>query len=512
MTVKYGEILRLASKGFSQRNIALSVPCSRNTVAKVLERAKELELNWPLPEGMDEPELSKRLFGQEDTALQSSRRMPNYEYIRKELLKNGVNRKLLWTEYLEECRQCGEQPLMYSQFCYYIQQDEQKRRATAHIPRRPGEQIEVDWAGDSAYVTDPETGEAIEAKIFVGVLTYSQYAYVEAFPDEKTPSWIKAHVHMFEYFGGAAKILVPDNTKTAVNPRGDWYTQELNTTYHELAEHYGTAIIPARVRKPKDKPNAEGNVGHVSTWIVAALRNEQFFSFEELNEAIQSKLERYNASKFQKKDGSRLSLFKDEEALLLIPLPAAPYELAEWKAATVQYNYHVACDNMFYSVPAEHLGEKVNLRITENTVEVFAGQDRIASHSRLHGRKGQYSTLPEHMPADHREFFEWNGDRFRSWAKDIGKNTFCVIDAMLTSARVEQQAYRGCMGLLKLAKKYSKSKMEAACAKALEYTSVPSYKAVKNILAAAKLPEDSSPATSISSKYGITRGADYYKR
>ena len=163
---------------------------------------------------------------------------------------------------------------------------------------------------------------------------------------------------------------------------------------------------------------------------------------EELNEAIQSKLERYNASKFQKKDGSRLSLFKDEEALLLIPLPAAPYELAEWKAATVQYNYHVACDNMFYSVPAEHLGEKVNLRITENTVEVFAGQDRIASHSRLHGRKGQYSTLPEHMPADHREFFEWNGDRFRSWAKDIGKNTFCVIDAMLTSARVEQQAYR----------------------------------------------------------------------
>ena len=512
MTVKYGEILRLASKGFSQRNIALSVPCSRNTVAKVLERAKELELNWPLPEGMDEPELSKRLFGQEDTALQSSRRMPNYEYIRKELLKNGVNRKLLWTEYLEECRQCREQPLMYSQFCYYIQQDEQKRRATAHIPRRPGEQIEVDWAGDPAYVTDPETGEAIEAKIFVGVLTYSQYAYVEAFPDEKTPSWIKAHVHMFEYFGGAAKILVPDNTKTAVNPRGDWYTQELNTTYHELAEHYGTAIIPARVRKPKDKPNAEGNVGHVSTWIVAALRNEQFFSFEELNEAIQSKLERYNASKFQKKDGSRLSLFKDEEAPLLIPLPAAPYELAEWKAATVQYNYHVACDNMFYSVPAEHLGEKVNLRITENTVEVFAGQDRIASHSRLHGRKGQYSTLPEHMPADHREFFEWNGDRFRSWAKDIGKNTFCVIDAMLTSARVEQQAYRGCMGLLKLAKKYSKSKMEAACAKALEYTSVPSYKAVKNILAAAKLPEDSSPATSISSKYGITRGADYYKR
>ena len=512
MTAKYGEILRLASKGFSRRNIALSVPCSRNTVAKVLERAKELNLSWPLPDGMDELELSKRLFGQENKPQQSCRRMPNYEYIRKELLKNGVNKKLLWTEYLEECRQCGEQPLMYSQFCYYIQQDEQKRRATAHIPRRPGEQIEVDWAGDPAYVTDPDTGEAIEAKIFVGVLTYSQYAFVEAFPDEKTPSWISAHVHMFEYFGGVAKILVPDNTGTAVNHRGDWYTQELNTTYHELAEHYGTAIIPARVRKPKDKPNVEGNVGHVSTWIVAALRNEQFFSFEELNEAIQSKLEQYNASKFQKKDGSRRSLFKEEEAPLLIALPPTPYELAEWKEATVQYNYHVAYDNMFYSVPAEHLGEKVNLRITENTVEVFSEQNRIASHCRLHGRKGQYSTVSEHMPANHREFFEWNGERFRKWARSIGENTYRVVDAMLTSAKVEQQAYRGCMGLLKLAQKHSKSKVDAACAKALEYTATPSYKAVKNILAAAKLPEESPSAQSTSNKYGITRGADYYKR
>ena len=512
MTVKYGEILRLASKGFSRRNIALSVPCSRNTVAKVLARAEELGLSWPLPEGMAEPELTQKLFGQEDNVPCSSRRMPNFEHIRKELLKNGVNKKLLWTEYLEECRQCGEQPLMYSQFCYYIQQDEKKRRATAHIPRKPGEQVEVDWAGDPAYVTDPNTGEAIVARIFVGVLTYSQYAYVEAFPDEKTPSWIKAHVHMFEYFGGAAKILVPDNTKTAVNHKGGWYTQELNTTYHELAEHYGTAIIPARVRKPKDKPSVEGNVGHVSTWIVAALRNEQFFSFEELNEAIRIKLERYNSANFQKKDGSRQSLFKEEEASLLIPLPATAYELAEWKEATVQYNYHVSYDSMFYSVPAEYLGDKVNLRITENAIEVYMGENRIASHTRLRGRRGQYSTIPEHMPADHREYFEWNGERFRKWAKSIGENTFQVVDAMLTSARVEQQAYRSCMGLLKTADKYSKVKFELACAKALKYTPTPSYKVIKNILATAKLSEAGTPAASTSSKYGITRGADYYRR
>ena len=315
MTVKYGEILRLASKGFSRRNIALSVPCSRNTVAKVLERAEKLGLSWPLPDGMTELELSRKLFGQEEKLPQSSRRMPDFEYVRKELLKNGVNKKLLWTEYLEECRQCGEQPLMYSQFCYYIQQDENKRRATMHIKRKPGEQVEVDWAGDTAKLVDPYTGKIEEAYIFVGVMTYSQYAYVEAFADEKQQSWIDANVHMLEYFGGVAKILVPDNTKTAVNHNGDWYTQELNATYHEMAEHYGTAIIPARVRRPKDKPNAEGNVGHVSTWIIAALRNEQFFSFEELNKAIRSKLEKYNAAKFQKKDGSRQSLFETHATL-----------------------------------------------------------------------------------------------------------------------------------------------------------------------------------------------------
>ena len=512
MTTKYGEILRLASKGFSRRNIALSVPCSRNTVAKVLDRAEELGLSWPLPDRMTEKEITRKLFGQGEKESRTTRRMPNYEYIRKELLKNGVNKKLLWTEYLEECKQCGVQPLMYSQFCYYIQQDEKKRRATAHIPRKPGEQIEVDWAGDPAYVIDPNTGEAVEAKIFVGVLTYSQYAYVEAFPDEKTASWIQAHINMFEFFGGVAKILVPDNTTTAVTHKGGWYTQELNKTYRELAEHYETAVIPARVRKPKDKPNVEGNVGHVSTWIVAALRKEQFFSFEELNKAIRLKLKGYNATNFQKKDGSRKSLFEEEEAPLLLPLPANRYELAEWKEVPVLFNYHVSYDDMYYSVPSERLDDRVDLRITAQTIEVFYNQERIASHKRLYGRKGQYSTVKEHMPENHQKYFEWNGDRFRSWAKRIGENTFQVVDSMLTTAKVEQQAYRSCMGLLKLADRHSKSKLDQACAKALEYTASPSYKAVKNILAAANLPEEENLELKKINQYGVTRGADYYKR
>lgn len=201
---------------------------------------------------------------------------------------------------MEDCRANGEEPLMYSQFCYHIQQDEQKHRATMHINRKPGEQVEVDWAGDPATVIDPDTGEIIKTYIFVGVMTYSQYAYVEAFLDMKQKSWINAHVHMYEYFGGVARILVPDNCKTAVVHNGGWKDQQINETYQELAEHYGTAIIPARGRTPKDKPNAEGTVGNISTWITAALRNEQFFSLAELSRAIREKLEQFNRRLFQK--------------------------------------------------------------------------------------------------------------------------------------------------------------------------------------------------------------------
>jgi transposase len=290
---KYREILRLKSLGFSERNIALSCNVSRKTVAKVSSRAQELNISWPLEENQTDAVLEETMF---------PKTIPDYNYIRKELLKNGVSKKLLWTEYCEECQLNNEDPLMYLQFCYYILQDEQRRRATMHIPRKPGEQVEVDWASDPAHIIDPDTGEITDVRLFVGVMTYSQFAYVEAFINEQQRAWISAHVHMYEYFGGVAKILVPDNCTTAVNHRkSTWYTQELNTTYHEMAEHYGTAIIPARVRKPKDKPNAEGSVGNISTWITATLRNEQFFSLEELNKEIRKKLEKYNSNLFKRK-------------------------------------------------------------------------------------------------------------------------------------------------------------------------------------------------------------------
>ena len=392
---KYREIIRLTGLGFSQRDIMASCGVAQKTVVKVQKRAKELNLSWPLDDAMTDTELQRLMFSKENK-VSPNKRIPDYAYIHKELLRNGVSKKLLWTEYMEDCRANGEEPLMYSQFCYHIQQDEQKRRAAMHINRKPGEQVEVDWAGASATVIDPDTGEIIKAYIFVGVMTYSQYAYVEAFLDMKQKSWINAHVHMYEYFGGVARILVPDNCKTAVVHNGGFKDQQINETYQEMAEHYGTAIIPARGRAPKDKPNAEGTVGNISTWIIAALRDEQFFSLAELNRAIRDKPELFNQRLFQKKEGSRRSLFLGEEKPLLAPLPATRFELSDWKTATVQFNYHISVDGMLYSVPYEYIKKKVDVKVTDTTIEIFYNHNRIASHRRLKGRSGQYSTITEH--------------------------------------------------------------------------------------------------------------------
>ena len=502
----YREILRLSSKGLSQQDIATSVGSSKKTVNRILRLAKERNVSWPLPKSQTNDDLAKIFFTPaKETA--TSRPMPDLEHIHKELKRNGVNKKLLWREYIEHCRLSKQQPLMYSQFCYYIQQDEEKRQATMHIPRKPGERIEVDWAGDPACIIDRVTGEKIKAWVFVAVLPYSQYTFVEAFTDQKQKSWLRAHIDMYAFFGGVSKLLVPDNCKTAVIHNNNWYTPKLNTSYHELAAHYDTAILPARVRKPKDKSSAEGNVGHISTWIIAALRNEQFFSLTELNAAIRERVDAWNHRLFQKRDGSPAELFLMEEKPCLADLPAYPYEIAEWKTATVQYNYHISAEGMLYSVPYEYIRKTVDIRITDSLIEVFYNHTRIASHPRIYGRKGQYSTQQEHMPANHQKFLAWNGDRFRKWAESIGVSTYQVIDSILTSHKIEQQGYRSCMGLLHLADKHGAGNLENACRQALSFSSHPSYKGIKNLLATQRPQESDVPRP-----HGLTRGAAYFAR
>ena len=481
-------------------------------MARAVQRAEEVGIVWPLDPDFSDAKLQKLLLPQSD--LPPLRQVPDYEAIHKELAKSGVTLSLLWNEYCECCRQEKKIPFMYTQFCKYYREYALQTKATLHIDHKPGEKMEVDWAGQTAAIIDTDTGEIIPAYIFVAVLSASGYAYVEAFLSQNLECWITAHVHAYRFFGGVTRILVPDNLKTGV-AQCSWYTPVINKTYHEMAEHYGTAVIPARVRKPQDKPKAENTVGIVSTWILAALRRQQFFSLAELNQAMQEKLAELNRKPFQKKSGSRQIAFVEEEKPALLPLPRDPYELATWRIATVQFNYHISVDKMQYSVPYEYIKHKVDVRLTRNVVEVFFGGTRICSHPRLFGREGQYSTVAEHMPQEHRQYLSWNAERFLAWAKKIGPHAHAAVSAILTAHKVEQQGYKSCLALLKLADKYSIERLEAACAKALSYTPQPSYKSIQTILQTGQdklKTEDRTNHSAESEEFGFVRGAGYYGR
>jgi len=504
----YREILRLKSLGINHSQIAESMMLSRQTVVTALQRAAAQGLDWQSAEALSDRELTAKLFPNgSDTP---NYLMPDYAHVHRELAKPGVTQQLLWFEYCDRCRGSGKIPYQLTQFKKHYREYLAAGKATMHLNRNPGETMEVDWAGQTAYLVDSDIGEAIPAYLFVAALTYSGYAYAEAFLSRNQDAWLAAHVNAYSYFGGVTRIVVPDNLKTGVIK----HTKDeivLNKSYHELAEYYGTAILPARVNTPKDKATVEGTVGKLSTFILAAIRNQKFFTLGELNEAVKERLYAFNHKPFQKKDGSRATWFSDERASLL-PLPLNPFELSEWRVATVAFNYHIGVDEQYYSVPYEYIKRQVDVRLTRTAVEVFFESIRICSHIRLYGRRGQYSTQEAHMPPKHKQYLQWDGNRFRSWAAKIGANTAAVVDAILNGLKVEQQGYRTCMALLKLSDKYTPQRLEFACAKALSYTPRPSYKAIQTILQSGQDKLDHEPAAPAEpSAFSFTRGADYYK-
>ncbi|MDR2446874.1 MAG: IS21 family transposase [Treponema sp.] len=503
----YREILRLYGLGIAKARIAETPGCSRQTVVSALRKATEIGLDFSMAKEMSDKELFRRLTPGEKA--KTAYKMPDYGHIHKEMAKSGVTLSLLWVEYCEICRAAGEIPCKSTQFNKYYADYVKKTNATKHIVRRPGEIMEVDRAGGTAGVIDTDTGEIIPAYVFVSALPYSGYAYVEAFFSQNQECWIAAHVNAYRFFGGVTRILTPDNLKTGIVSNTKHETA-VNRACGEMAEHCGTAAMPARVRRPRDKSTVEDTVGIISTWILAAIRNERFFSLKELNDRIHEKLDDFNRKPFQKKDGSRHTAFRDEKPFLP-PLPERHFELASWKTATVQYNYHIACDGQNYSVPVEYIGRKVDVRFTKNTVEVLFDGNRICSHPRLYGRAGQYATQEAHMPAKHRHESEWDGGRFRGWAGKIGANCVAVIESFLRSHRVEQQGYKSCRALLHLADKYSAGRLEAACKRALFHTPRPGLKGVQAILKSGqdKIIDAGVQSENVS-RYGFTRGANYF--
>jgi transposase len=506
--IKIREILRLKSLGIGIRATAESCNCSRNTVREVLRTAELQGIIWPLPEEMDDFKLTTFIYPLSEEPA-SRKPEPDYQHIHNELKHHHVNLRLLWTEY----RSLQPDGLAYSQFCNRYSTWAAKTKAVMHIDRKPGDEMFVDWAGIKMKVIDRETGEILEAHLFVSTIGASAYPYVEAFPSECLENWITAHVHALEYYSGVPRQLVPDNLKTGVKKACN-YDPELNKTYLELSEHYGCAIVPARSGKPKDKAPVEGTVGNISTWIAAALRHQRFFSFHEINLAIREKLKEYSETPFQKKDGSRRSAFVEIDLPVLKQLPLNPYEMATWKVATVSFNYHIEVYKMYYSILYTYIQRKVDVRITASVIEIYSNNVRICSHQRLRGKAGQYSTNPEHMPPNHREYVSWDGSRFLAWACKIGDNTRELVQQVLASRKIEQQAYKACFGLLKLADRYTAFRLENACQKALALKS-PSYTTINNILKNGMdkvIKEPTAIKNNIIPISSNIRGAGYYAK
>ncbi|HZJ82729.1 MAG TPA: IS21 family transposase [Clostridia bacterium] len=507
--VNYREILRLRSLGYSQRQVAASVHSSRRTISEVYELADTNGLSWPLPSDITNTDVRDILYP--ERAVESGRKMPDCSYLHKELAKPGVTLTLLWSEYCEKCHIEGLIPYQYTQFCEHYRAFASKTKATMRIKRKPGELLEVDWAGSTLVVVDEITGEIIPAYVFVAALPCSLYGYAEAFPSMKMENWINAHIHMYQFFGGATRIVVPDNLKVGVikHTRNEIV---LNKVYQEMAEHYGTAIIPARPVSPKDKPSVEGTVGVISTWVIAALRNEKFFSFSELNDAVKVKIKEFNSKPFQKKRGSRLSAFEEEEKPFLLPLPTSPYEMAVWSTATIQSDYLITVGKCKYSIPYEFIGHTVDIRYTSKTIEVFFQNNRIASHVRMYGICDP-QILPEHMPDNHRKYLAWNKETFLDWAETVGPSTSIVMKALLASHKVEKLSYKSCGALMKLAGRYSVARIEEACGRALSYTPNPNLKNIQMILKTGQdkvKPEKETTKSQPSGRYGFTRGAEYF--
>lgn len=472
---KIQEVLRLYfGHSRSKREIARIIGVSPTTVSDYLARAKLAGLSYPLPSELDEPSLERLLFPpSEPSSVQ--RPAPDWLRVHNELRGKGVTLELLWQEY----KAGQEDGFQYSAFCDHYRRWRQRLSLSMRQTYTPGEKLFIDYAGQTVAVTDGATGEIKQAQIFVAVLGASNYTYIEATWSQQLPDWIASHVRALNFFGGCTELWVPDNLRSGVT-KASRYEPDLNPTYQDLANHYGVAVLPARVRRPKDKSKVENAVLVMSRWVLARPRHQRFFGLGELNREMRALLTALNQRPFKKLPGSRASAFAEMDQPALRPLPAQPYEYAEWKLARVGVDYHVEVDGHYYSVPYQHAREQVDVRVTGATVEIFRHGQRLASHAHC-AFKGRHTTVDMHMPRTHREVAGWSAEKLTSRATAIGPRCTTLVERLLHQRRHPQQAFRSCLGVLRLGQEFGNARLEAACAHALKLNAV-SWKSLQSIL------------------------------
>lgn len=496
---KIREVLRLKHEArLSDRDVARAVGAARSTVQECLARARAAGLSWPLPADLDEATLTARLYPARVTAPVVPE--PDFEALRAQLSLKGMTRLLLWREY----KQAHPEGWEYTAFCLHYRawlttQDPVLRQAHA-----PGDKMFVDYAGLTVDVVDPRTGEARAAQVFVAVLGHSSYTYAEATWTQTVADWLASHVRALEFFGGVPAAAVPDNLKAGVT-KAHRYDPDLNPSYQDLAEHYGLTVLPARVRKPRDKAPVETAVQVVERQVLAPLRHQTFFSLAELNEALRAKVVELNQRPFQKREGSRQSVFETVERPALRPLPACRYEYALWKKAKVHLDYHVEVERHYYSVPYTLIGKTVDVRRTAATLEIYLRHQRVAAHARSE-IKGGFTTCPAHRPERHRAIVELSHERLVRQAEAIGPSTVAVLQAQFHARKHPEYTLRSCLGILRLARDFNAPQLEAACARALTLKSV-SYRAIRSLL---RTPGKQTEIPLSLPAHGNVRGPSYY--
>jgi transposase len=473
---KIREVLRLTHElGLSVRQVSEATGVGKTAVSEYVARAKVIGITWPVPAELSDADLERRLFVPPGFHDGPTKPVPNWAKVHEELKRRGVTLMLLWEEHRAECPDGHG----YSQFCELYSRWRKRLSPIMRQTHVGGDKLFVDWAGDTIPIVDPVTGEVHAAHLFVAALGASSYTYAEARWTETLPDWIGAHINALDFLGGVMKAAVPDNLKVGIT-KPSRYEPGINRTYQELADHYGFVVLPARVRKPRDKAKVETAVGIVTRYLLGRLRHRRFFSLGELNAAVREYLAAINAKVMKRLGKSRNELFATLDRPALKSLPCERYQYAEWKRCTVAPDYHVEVDDHYYSAPYRLLRETLDVRFTDATVELFHKGSRVASHVRSH-LKHKHTTTPEHMPSSHRRYAEWSPARMQREARKIGPATVALFAAIMRAKPHPEQGFRSCLGILNLLKSYGPARVEAAARRGNDI-GAKTYGSIKSIL------------------------------
>lgn len=501
--IKVREILRLKEQGLSNRQIAVSCRVSASTVWEYLTAAEERGVRLSDYGSKSDTELLEAL-GKPRVDDGRRKTEPDYQRLHTELRRKGVTLQLLWEEYRHE----QVDGYGYSRFCELYEQWCDMHELRMPQQHKAGERLFVDYAGDTIPIVDKETGLILfDAQIFVATLGASNYTYVEASRSQDLPSWLMSHVRAFEFFGGVPELLVPDNLRSAVSD-ASFYEPTINRAYQELAEHYGCAVLPARVRKPRDKAKVENAVQNTARRLLAPLRDRTFTSLEELNVALKDLGTQWLNRLMKGYGKSRHELFELTDKPALRPLPQHRYVYATWKKARVGIDYHVQFERCFYSVPYTFAGHEVLVRASEKTVEILIDGKQVALHARLFTPHA-YSTIPEHMPPKHYSLAKWTPEKLVSWAASVGPHTKSAIERLFASKHNPHQGTRPALGILSLSQTFSNKELEDACAY-VNAVGVPSYRRIEAAIKAKKKPELQPSQDVLALRHSNVRGAGYY--